>query len=81
MHTLQTWGLLLCIGRCVASSKRLRLWPIANHASNVLLPHFIKTGPDRPLWEANPMDAQVIHRPHVEVGNMKLKVAHNRWQD
>lgn len=50
----------LCLMAC-----KLRLWPVARRAAGVLFPQFITTTPDRPLWEANPMDAQVMPTVHL----------------
>ncbi|KAG1679322.1 hypothetical protein FOA52_009354, partial [Chlamydomonas sp. UWO 241] len=47
----------------VATKNGLKLH--AQRAAGVLLPHFIDTSPDRPLWEANPQDAQALHRGHM----------------
>jgi hypothetical protein len=43
-----------------------------DQAAAVLLPHFIHTSPDRPLWEANPMDAQTIVRAHLDIAAKPL---------
>lgn len=51
---------------------RLGSWQHARRAAAVVLPHFISTSPDRPLWEANPMDAQTVVKPHLEVAAKPL---------
>ena len=57
----------LCLVAC-----RLGQWQAARRAASVLLPHFIVTTPDRPVWEANPLDAQNIHRPRLEAASKPL---------
>ncbi|MEW5312856.1 MAG: hypothetical protein WDW38_004457 [Sanguina aurantia] len=57
--------LYLCYGQLAATACQLGLWGVAKRASAVLLPHFVITSADRPIWEANPMDLQVVHRPHL----------------
>ncbi|KAG2499074.1 hypothetical protein HYH03_003257 [Edaphochlamys debaryana] len=37
----------------------------AKRAAGVLLPHFVVTTPDVPIWRSNPMDAQRLHRAHL----------------
>lgn len=54
-----------CWAHVALTACRLRLWGVARRAAGVLLPHFIITSSDRPLWEANPMDAQRLARHHV----------------
>lgn len=60
------WAHLLLV------ASRLRLWLHARRAASVLLPHFVHTSPDRPLWEASPMDAQRLERRHVDVAARPL---------
>ena len=35
---------------------------ITHLAAGVVLPHFITTEPDCPVWEANPLDRQTLNR-------------------
>lgn len=58
---LMCWTHLLAAAvRCGAAGAAA-----AKRAASVLLPHFVVTTPDVPLWRSNPMDAQRLHRAHV----------------
>ena len=35
---------------------------IMQQAAHVVVPHFVMTSPDRPLWQESPLDSQTLHR-------------------
>ena len=35
---------------------------VMQQAAHVVVPHFVTTSPDRPLWEESPLDSQTLHR-------------------
>ncbi|KAG2453644.1 hypothetical protein HYH02_001857 [Chlamydomonas schloesseri] len=58
---LMCWAHLLAAAvRCGAAGAAA-----AKRAASVLLPHFVVTTPDVPLWRSNPMESQRLHRAHV----------------
>ena len=44
------------------TAARLGVTNITHLAAGIVLPHFIITEPDCPVWEANPLDRQTINR-------------------
>eukprot|EP00798_Chlamydomonas_sp_ICE-L_P023814 gene23814-9377_t len=64
--------LYMCWSHLVLLASKMGLWSLAKRGSGLLFPHFIETSADRPLWEANPMDAQRLNRPHLEVAAKPL---------
>ncbi len=38
---------------------------IMQQAAHVVMPHFVTTSPDRPLWEGSPLDSQTLHRQEL----------------
>ena len=44
------------------TAAQLRLLNITQSAASMVLPHFITTQPDQPVWEANPLDKHLLDR-------------------
>lgn len=65
MRTGLPLPLYYCWAHVALVACKLKLWAVARRVADVLLPHFIITTTRRPLWEANPMDAQRLARKHV----------------
>ncbi|PNH01366.1 hypothetical protein TSOC_012750, partial [Tetrabaena socialis] len=57
--------LYACWAQLLAAAVRARAWVAAKRAAGVLLHHMVVSGPDAPIWAANPMDSQRLHRAHV----------------
>lgn len=53
-----------CWCHLVLTAAQLGLARISNLAANVVLPHFLVTQPECPVWEANPLDRQNINRSY-----------------
>ena len=51
-----------CWCHLVLTAAQLGVAKISNLAANVVLPHFLVTQPECPVWEANPLDRQNINR-------------------
>ena len=44
------------------TAAQLGVLKLAQLAAGIVLPHFIITQSDCPVWEANPLDRQTLHR-------------------
>lgn len=44
------------------TAAHLRVANVTHLAAGVVLPHFITTESDCPVWEANPLDRQIVNR-------------------
>ncbi len=60
--TLLPLPLYHCWCHLALTAAQLHVTKISHLAANVVLPHFIVTQPDCPVWEANPLDRQSLDR-------------------
>lgn len=51
----------------VITACRLGALGVARTACSVLWRHFVITNPEKPIWDANPMDAEELHPSHAAV--------------
>ncbi|KAL0048239.1 hypothetical protein WJX82_010821 [Trebouxia sp. C0006] len=61
-----------CWCHLVLTAAQLGVAKISHLAANVVLPHFLVTQPECPVWEANPIDRQNINRDHMVAASPAL---------
>lgn len=62
-----------CWCHLALTAAQLHVTSISHLAADVVLPHFIVTQPDCPVWVANPLDRQDLDRSAVCPGLQSLK--------